>query len=253
MRQTASTAGKASTVTTKSTVEKKSTGRKSTARNAIAAVLALSAATGYLLLSGALDPVLNDAVTKALGRHDTVADAGLKTAPVADWQYFDGRPEWSSVRGVPQVVGPADPVTPSRPKIAPPENPHRWQFSSAAAMPHYKLQPMSSCFQPRGPAAIVHGLTATPGKGSVKIKWWDLGDPDTQSYQIAAVPVDQAGTITWTTVAAPKTCKEVNATITGLNSGWKYEFQLVATNISRAQKGVTYRPSRGQTETVTIL
>jgi hypothetical protein len=227
----------------------------SLARNGVAAALALTVASGYLLVSGALDPVLNQAVTLALGRDKPApAAAGLKSAPVADWQYFDDRPEWSSVRGVPQVSGPADPVTPTRPKIAPPENPIHFRFSSAAAMPHYKLQAMSSCFQPRGPGATVAGLTTTAGKGKVTIKWWDLGDPDTLNYQIAAIPIDQnSGTIAWTTVAAPKTCKEVTATVTGLKSGRRYMFQLVATNISRAQKGRTYRPSRGQTETVTVL
>jgi hypothetical protein len=225
----------------------------STARNGIAAALAVTVATGYLLLSGALDPVLKDAVTLALGHDKPTADPGLQAAPVADWQYFDDRPEWSSVRGVPRVSGPADPVAPTRPKIAPPENPIHFQFSSAAAMPHYQLKAMSSCFQPRGPGATVAGLTTTAGKGSATIKWWDLGDPDTLNYQIAAVPLDQAGPIAWTTVAAPKTCKEVSARVTGLKSGQKYMFQLVATNISRAQTGRTYRPSRGQTETVTIL
>jgi hypothetical protein len=226
----------------------------SLARNGIAAALAVSVAGGYLLTSGALDPILGDAVSLALGRNDPSASAGLPTAPVADWQYFDNRPEWSSVRGVPQVSGPADPVAPTRPEIAPPENPHHWPFSQPAAMPHYKLKPASSCPQQRGPAATVARLTTTPGKGSVTIKWWDLGDPDTLSYQIAAVPIGggSAG-ITWTTVAAPKTCKEVTAKVTGLTSGGRYEFQLVATNISRVQKGQTYRPSRGQTETVTIL
>jgi hypothetical protein len=213
--------------------------------------------SGYLLVSGALDPVLTNAITMMQGG-DVPAVTELDAVPVTDWQYFDDRPEWSSVRGVPQVSGPSDPVAPDRPDVAPPENPHHWRFSSAAAMPHYTLKARTSCFQPRGPGTYVAALTTTPGKGRVTIKWWDLGDPDTQSYQIAVIPNDQVGTgprtlTRWVSVAAPKACKQVSTTISGLKSGAAYKFILVATNISRTQKGVTYRPTRGETETVKIL
>jgi hypothetical protein len=238
------------------------------ARNGIAAVLAVVAATGYLLTSGALDPVLRDAVAVAVGDDgaDEAADnSGLDAAPIADWQYFDDRPEWSTLRKIPKGPSrPQEPVEPARPVVAPPENPHHWQFSGPRAMPHYSLKPPDSCPQPRGLGLNVARLTAIPGKKSATVTWWDLGDPDTRSYQIAIVPVGATGNpvgyTDWSTetepvrfqdVAAPNTCKQVSVAISGLRSGDAYRFWLLANNESQVQKR-NYRPTRGETETVTI-
>jgi hypothetical protein len=224
------------------------------AKQAVTAVLGVAALTGYLLVSGALDPVLQEAVTLAGKRHDATApaDAQPQVAPVADWQYFDDRPEWSPLRLV--ATGPdapSPPVPPTRPQVAPAENPHHWQFSGPAPMPRHTLRPMTSCTQPHGPGHDMPLLTATPGKGSATISWWDLGDPDTQGYRVDALPSSQRGTVTQTNVAAPKTCKSVSVTIGGLKSGVSYQFMLLATNQSRVQTH-TYRISRGQTGTVLI-
>jgi hypothetical protein len=241
----------------------------SAARNGIAAALAVVAATGYLLTSGALDPVLREAVSVAVdddGADGTTdATTGLDAKPIADWQYFDDRPEWSSLRQVPKgPTRPREPAEPARPLVAPPENPHHWQFSGPRPMPHYSLAPPDSCPQPHGLGLNVARLTAIPGKKSATVTWWDLGDRDTRSYQIAIVPVGATGNpvgytdwsietepVRFMDVAAPKTCKQVSATVPGLRTGDAYRFWLLANNESQVQKR-NYRPTRGETETVTI-
>jgi len=244
---------------------------RAVARNGIAAALAVTVATGYLLVSGALDPVLADAVTLAVGKDDLAATSGdadvrLNAIPITDWMYFDDRPEWSSLRKVPKLPArPDQPVEPNRPLVAPPENPKHWQFTGPAPMPHYSLKPPDSCFQPRGPGMTVERLTAVAGTKSATVSWWDLGDPDTRSYQIAIVPIGATGnpvgftdvsTVTepvrFIDVAAPNTCKEVSVLVTGLKTGDAYRFWLLANNESQVQVR-NYRPSRGETETVTIM
>lgn len=269
-------------------------------RNGIAAMLAGLAAAGYLVGSGALDPVLRSAVTTALGEDGPgSADAGgsggsdrsgsrdragggtqgggepgepgegaeqLAITRVADWMYFDDRPEWSTLRENPRPAQrPKEPATPLRPAVAPPENPHRVQFSGPAPMPRHSLEPMRDCPQPRGQGHNAQRLTAEPGVESATVTWWDLGDPDTVSYQIAIVPVGATGNpvgyTNWSTetepvryieVDAPRTCRQESALITGLKSGDAYRFWLLANNDSPVQNGRRYRPTRGETETVTI-
>ena len=235
--------------------------------------LAVTALGGCLVASGTLDPVLTDAITYAesLTSHDkapTKPDGtAIKTAKVADWQYFDNQPEWSSLRGIPQATRPAPPTTPERPAVAPPENPIHFHFSAPPPMRRYSLKVMTSCPQPHGQGFNAELLTAVSVvAGSAKVTWWDLGDPDTVSYQIAVVPVGTTGSnpvgypiqgagtpITYVNVPAPKTCKNVAVTIPGLKSGGAYRFFLLAMNHSPEQNGRAYRPSRGETETITIL
>ncbi|HST82641.1 MAG TPA: hypothetical protein VLL08_12980 [Kineosporiaceae bacterium] len=231
--------------------------RGSVARNGIAAAVAVLTAAGYLLVSGALDPALRGAVTLALGPDD---DPALQTTPISDWMYFDDRPEWSSLRKVPKLpTRPDQPVDPVRPEVAPPENPHRWQFTAPGPMPHYALKPPDSCFQPRGPGTTVERLTAIAGTGSATVTWWDLGDPDTRSYELAIVPVgaiiNPIGAVNtpirYLTIPAPNTCKQITVNIPGLRSGEAYRFWLLANNESQVQKR-NYRPSRGETESITI-
>src|SRR5690349_4453319 len=180
------------------------------ARNGIAVALAVAIASGYLLASGALDPVLGKAVALALGR-DPDPTATLNAAKVTDWMYFDDRPEWSSLREVPTPPDQPDPpVPPTRPQVAPPENPHHWQFSGPAPMPHYSLKPMDSCFQPRGPGENVAQLTATAGTKSATVSWWDLGDPDTRSYQLAIVRVGPSTNPTGSPATPPEPVRFVN-------------------------------------------
>jgi hypothetical protein len=242
-------------------------GRRSAAsRNGVAAALAGAAAAGYLLVSGALDPMLAQAVSMALG-DDRATDAGSDAARVADWMYFDDRPEWSTLRENPAPPSaPAGPAEPARPAVAPPENPHRWQFSGPAPMPHYSLAPPDSCPGYRSPGHDQGRLTATPGTGSATVSWFDTGDQDTRSYDISVIPADaakrpvrlpdgtsQAAPIRSITVPAPNTCKQVDVVVTGLVSGDSYRFWVTATNRAPEQGDRLYRVGRGQSETVTIL
>jgi hypothetical protein len=239
------------------------------ARNGIAALLATAVATGYLLVSGALDPVLGNVVAVALGTEteDEQADPLQNATPIADWMYFDDRPEWSTTRELPKLPSrPDQPVEPARPVVAPPENPHRWRFSGPPPMPRHSLKPMDSCFQPRGPGLNAERLTAVPGVRSAVVTWWDLGDPDTRSYQIAIVPVGATGNpvgftdestetepVRFMDVPAPKNCEQVSVNVTGLKSKDAYRFWLLANNDSQVQANRRYRPTRGETETITIL
>jgi hypothetical protein len=261
----------------KASAQKKATPRqaarkKTAARNGIAALLAVLTATGYLLVSGALDPVLADVVSIAVNRTEkartTEPQDGvtLNAVPITDWMYFDDRPEWSSLREIPKLpTRPDQPVEPARPVVAPPENPHHWQFTGPQPMPHYSLKPPDSCFQPRGMGLNVEHLNAIPGTKSATVTWWDLGDPDTRSYQIAIVPVGATGNpvgytdnsivtepVRFLDVAAPNTCKEVSVKVTGLRTGDAYRFWLLAINQSQVQTR-KYRPTRGETQTITIL
>jgi hypothetical protein len=236
------------------------------ARNSIAAALAVAVSAGYLLSSGALDPVLNDVLTRALGRNDADAGTALNAVPVTDWMYFDDRPEWSTLRRIPALPSsPDQPIEPGRPVVAPPENPHRWQFNGPAPMPHYSLKPMESCPQPHGQEMSVARLTAIAGTKSATVTWWDLGDPDTRTYQIAVVAVGATGNpvgysdsstatepVRYVYITAPNTCRQVSVVIGGLKTGDAYRFWLMATNQSRVQKNRNYRHGRGETETVTI-
>jgi hypothetical protein len=241
--------------------------RPGTARNGAAAVLAAAVATGYLLTSGALDPVLQQLASQAVGDSSAPeVTPGFEAAPIADWQYFDDRPEWSTLRQVPAMPEKPDPpVMPLRPVVAPPENPHRWRFNGPPPMPHYSLKPPDSCFQPRGPGHNVETLSAVPVVKGATVTWWDLGDPDTRSYQLAVVPVGATGNpvgytdwsqysepVRFLNVAAPNDCKLVTVRVTGLKSGDAYRFWLLANNQSQVQTR-KYRPSRGETQTITAL
>jgi hypothetical protein len=155
---------------------------------------------------------------------------------------------------------PDSPSEPVRPEVAPPENPHRIQFSAPQPMPHYSLAPPDSCFQPRGPNLRVERLTAIPGAGQATVTWWDLGDPDTRSYELAIVSVgpprnrisSTGNPVRYQSIAAPNTCKQVSVVIPQLISGASYRFWLLANDESQVQAGRTIRLSRGETETVTI-
>lgn len=234
-------------------------------RNGIAATIAIAATAGGLLASGALDPLMSDGIAMLIG-DDADEPATLNASRVTDWMYRDDRPEWSTLRKVPAppaaVPGPDEP---RRPAIAPPENPHRFQFNGPASMPHYSLAPPPDCPQPHGPGHDVQRLTATPGTGSATVSWWDLGDPDTGSYSIAVVPngvdsrpnrgpdsTSQVDPVREVTVDAPQSCQDMSVSITGLKSGDTYRFWLTANNTSQAQGGRAYRHTRGETETVTI-
>jgi hypothetical protein len=236
--------------------------RSSWKRTAGTAALIMGAMTGYLLVSGALDPVLTQAIALAQRKADADSTHSSATAPVADWMYFDDRPEWSSVRGVPQVPGPTGPSDPVRPTIAPPENPIHFPFAGPPPMPHYSLKPMTDCPQQHGPGYGVQNFTSSVGTTSVSITWWDLNDPDIIDYEIYAIPqfTNEGNMATPVNppasktkiVTPPRACKQVTATITGLTTGQQYQIYLESKNKNEVGNGPPYMVTRGQTETLFI-
>jgi hypothetical protein len=240
--------------------------RRRAVQGGLGGVLALAVVAGYLVTSGALDPLIGDAVQHVAGSRRPSGPPAPRTAKVADWQYFDDRPEWSAQRGVPQVPGlqeggPGGPVPPTQPAIAPPENPKHWRFDAPPPVPRHSLAPMRSCPQPHGPSDYVENFQVTSIKGGATVSWWDLHDPDLVEYEVKAVPefivvgnstrpVQQLP-IKTLTVAAPGTCKVVQATITGLTTGTTYRVVLQASNRSRVNN-LNYRVNRGTTDRVVI-
>ncbi|GAA3630617.1 hypothetical protein GCM10022223_55500 [Kineosporia mesophila] len=223
-----------------------------------AASIGLAAVAGGLFVTGALDPVVTDVI--ALATPDQ--PEGLKAGKVADWMYYEDVPEWSSVRGVPQVARPTAPAQPGRPAIAPPEHPHRFIFSGPPPMPTYKLEPRDDCMQPHNPVSIAHNYVVKAiGNGSVSVRWWDMGDPDTQRYEVVAVPqyVNQFDYSkpradppkTFTTVKAAKGCKQMSTTVTNLTVGASYTFSLMGINKSPLN-GRVYSITRAASEVIKI-
>ncbi|MBT0770709.1 hypothetical protein KIH74_17325 [Kineosporia sp. J2-2] len=235
-----------------------------------AAALGLAGMTGGLFVTGALDPVLTRALTLVQAddtdRADDSdrADTGdaARMQRVADWMYYEDVPEWSSVRGVPQVTRVPQPEQPSRPAIAPPEHPHRFFFSGPPEMPRYYLEGPDDCMQPHNPSAIVRNYVVTAtGGGSVSIRWYDMGDPDTQEYQVVAVPqyvnhFDYATPVPdpprkYSTVKAADGCRQMRTTVSGLRAGAIYQFTLLGMNKSPLN-GRQYSITRAVSEDITI-
>jgi hypothetical protein len=230
----------------------------------LVAALGLAVAAGGLFTTGALDPVVNDAVTLVRAKVHAGDPAELNAGKVTDWMYYDDVPEWSSVRGVPQVGRPTRPSAPVTPAIAPPEHPHRFLFSGPPPMPTISLQPRDDCMQPHNAVSIAHNFVVTAtGGGQASVRWWDMGDPDTQRYEVVAVPeyVNHFNYSTpvpdppkvFTSVAAAKGCKQMRTTVTGLTAGARYTFTLMGINKSPLNNSNrTYSITRATSEPITI-
>jgi hypothetical protein len=229
----------------------------------------LALVAGGLFVTGALDPVVHDAVglvkAKAASGEELRTGGGeeLKTGKVADWMYYEDVPEWSSVRGVPQIRRPTNPTQPSRPEIAPPEHPHRVLFSGPPPMPTVSLKPPDDCMQPHNPVAIAHNFVVTAtGGGTVSARWWDMGDPDTQTYEVVAVPdyVNQGNYSPrkpdppkrFTSIKPPGGCQQMRTSVSGLQPGANYTITLMAVNRSAINKNQLYSITRATSEIITV-
>jgi hypothetical protein len=230
----------------------------------VAAALGLALAAGGLFTTGALDPVVNDAVALVRAKVHAGDPAALNASKVTDWMYYDDVPEWSSVRGVPQVARPTQPDTPVTPAIAPPEHPHRVLFAGPPPMPTISLKPRDDCMEPHNPVSIAHNFVVTAtGGGQAAVRWWDIGDPDTQQYEVVAVPeyvnhFNYSTPVpdppkTFTSVTPAKGCQQLRTTVTGLTVGAQYTFALMAINKSPLSTvGRTYSITRATSERITI-
>jgi len=225
-----------------------------------AAALGLVLVAGGLFTTGALDPVIDDAVAMVKAKAAGDDPEQLNAGKVVDWMYYEDEPEWSSLRGIPQVARPTQPAQPGRPVIAPPEHPHRYVFSGPPPMPTLSLKPRDDCMQPHNQVSIARNFVVTAtGGGRATVRWYDMGDPDTQTYQVVAVPeyvnqfdysrpVPQPPKI-FTSVAATKGCKQMQTTVTGLTKGFRYTFALMGINKSPLN-GRTYSVTRATSEDI---
>ncbi len=209
---------------------------------------------------------MHDAVAlvkaKAAADKDESAER-LNAGKVVDWMYFEDVPEWSQIRKVPQAPRVTErPEEPARPAIAPPEHPHRVLFSGPPPMPTVSLQPPDACMQPHNPVSIVRNYVVTAtGGGAVSVRWYDMGDPDTQWYEVVAVPenviqFDYSRPVPqppkkFTKVAAADGCQQMNAQVTGLQRGAKYTFTLMGINKSPLN-GRVYSITRQRSQVITI-
>jgi hypothetical protein len=251
-------------------VGRRSGGRVRTASLMAAAVAASGAA---LLHSGAVDPVLTAVAGQVAARTGHAQPAAAapspgRTARVA-WSWDLGAPTWDATLPRPSrltpvhridPVSPAQPAQPVQPRLpdgTPPDDGSRpYWYQMAATNPKVALTPMPGCPQYHGPSARTW-MSSTPGKGSVTLTWWDLGDPSISRFEIGAFAragANDKPSMTWTSVPARKagTCGTVTATITGLSSGVGYDFWLESVNKDPLNPGSYYRTSRGRTEVMTI-
>lgn len=245
---------------TRPTVARAHQGR-STVLTAAAGLLAVA---GGLFVTGALDPVVTEVLATA-GNGSDPADRGeqINAGRIADWMYYEDVPEWSSVRGVPQVSGPTQATAPTRPAIAPPEHPHRVLMTGPPPMPTYEMAPRDDCMQPHNPVSIAHNFVATAtGNQQVSVRWWDMGDPDTQRYEVVAVPeyvnfFDYSRPRVYppkrfSTVIPSGGCAQMRTTVTGLQAGSSYTFVLMAINRSPLNNNRIYSITRARSEPITV-
>lgn len=229
----------------------------------VAASLGLVVIAGGLFAGGALDPVVDDAVALVKARTAPQAPPELEADKVVDWMYYEDVPEWSSMRGIPQVKRPSKPVEPGLPEdIAPPEHPHRVIISGPPPMPEVKLQPPDDCMQPHNPVSgVANFVVQATGGGRVTVRWWDMGDPDTQRYEVVAVPeyvnqFDYTRNVPdpqkrFTVVQPADGCQQMRTAVTGLQAGVKYSITLQAVNRSPLNSNRVYSITRARSEVIT--
>jgi hypothetical protein len=235
----------------------------------MAAVVAASGAV--FLHSGAADPLVTAAAERVAGLTGGPAQtAGPGASPErterVSWSWDLGAPTWSANRPQPSQlrpkisIDPRNPARPSRPSEpwepagTPRDDGRPFWYGMYAVNPRVELEPRRDCPQYHGPTGSVPVRATATGPGRATLTWWDTGDPNTRLYQVDAFKRTGGDAVTSTTypVAKPRTCRQVTVTVTGLDSGERYEFWLETVDDDPIDKGGTVRLARGRTEPVTI-
>jgi hypothetical protein len=135
---------------------------------------------------------------------------------------------------------------------------------SPAASPALRLPPMSAATAAPSPTeacagvsrmGAISGLTVEPGSGRATVSWYNAGDPGLLSYQLAAVPQRLVAGFQpepeWQTIDAGAGCRQMSATVAGLETGAPYVFWLDA--VTKSYQGSGTRASTvGRSLVVTI-
>jgi len=142
------------------------------------------------------------------------------------------------------------------PRVGPSLSPSPWP-------PRRKTPPPAATANP-GPSGncagqlrmgAINGLDVEPAPGRATVSWFSVGDPGLRSYRLAAVaqrlvagaqPEPRVQTI-----EAGAGCREMTATVTGLDSGAPYVFSLDAVTASRNSDG-TRSATVARSQVVTI-
>jgi hypothetical protein len=88
---------------------------------------------------------------------------------------------------------------------------------------------------------IINGLDVEPGRGRATVSWYHAGDASLQSYRLVAVAqrliAGAQPEPAWQSIEAGAGCREMTATVTGLDSGAPYVFSLDAVTTNRTSDG----------------
>ncbi|MEV6301566.1 fibronectin type III domain-containing protein [Actinoplanes sp. NPDC051861] len=108
---------------------------------------------------------------------------------------------------------------------------------SASTSPAVK--PSASC-TPLQSASGIEGLDVVPSSTSAVVTWYNPGGNDLVDYRVTAISQDlkvgEQTEVGWTK-AAPATCGDVSATVTGLTSGTPYVFSVDVVKRRQNQEG----------------
>jgi hypothetical protein len=92
------------------------------------------------------------------------------------------------------------------------------------------------------PAGQLAGLTVEPGPGTATVSWYNHGDPMLVEFRLTPIPqVILAGyqpELQWTAIAPGAGCREMTATLTGLDREAPYVFSLDAVSRNYNADGV---------------
>lgn len=203
--------------------------------------------------------------------------AGLRWESARPWT---GNRPWTGPDGTSsappsttaRVAGPAGPNRPAPPtdpippgELEPPNRPYwiigptppqcPWPRTDIPAPADWQcdMQPRPDCPQYTGPGVQVR-LDAVPGTGSATLSWWNYGDPDVLEWRVAAIEYTQFGSPspTWQNFQLEVGCYQASHTVTGLQSGKRYEFMLEAIETNHAGRGTALHRGIGHSEVITI-